>query len=419
MKMNQTKTELALLGGKKIRNKPFHTLPIIGKEEYTLVKKVLDSRLLSGFIAQPGERFLGGPMVRRLEELYCKYFNSNHAVAMNSATSALHAALAAVGAGAGDEVIVPPYTMSASATAILMQKAIPVFADIDEDIFCISPQQIEAKITSRTKAILVVHLFGQAAEMDEIKKIARKNRLFVIEDCAQAPGVLYKGRKVGTIGEIGVFSLNQHKIITCGEGGVAVTNNSELALRLQLVRNHGEVVTAKMGQKVFPDIIGCNYRLTEIDAAIAIAQFKRLDRLTGHRIRLAKHLTRKLKGLIGITPPKVLGQNKHVYFVYPVKFNQKEAGVSRALFIKALTAEGIPCSGGYVRPIYLEPVFKRRPGHKKGNCPVTERMHYKELIILPVSRSPHTIKDMDMVADAFKKVLRNTGPLKKYEKGSI
>jgi len=429
--MKSTIGILAINGGNKTRVKPFPTGAHIGDEERARVKEVLDSGILSGFIAQPGDRFLGGKQVKELEALIDQYFGSAHAVTCNSATAALHMAVAALGIAPGDEVIVTPYSMSASATAILMQGAVPVFADIDPVHFCLDPQAIERAITPRTRAILLVHLFGKPADMDGIMKIAHQHKLAVIEDCAQAPGAMYKGRFVGTFGDIGIFSLNQNKTITCGEGGWAITQNAELALRMQLVRNHGEVVVEGMKVERIDNIIGYNYRMTELEAAVAIGQFRRLDQLNDHRIELAGYLSKQLEGLPGITVPKKEQQERHVYFVYPIRFDEVKTGISRDIFIKALNAEGIPCAGGYVRPIYWEPLYQKKIAfgkkgypfiapvyegsvdYSKGICPVCERMHQQELVLLPVCRYPNTLADMDDVTNAIKKVLSNVQELKK------
>jgi len=421
-------SKLALFGGKKVRLKPFPSYPVIGKEERALVEKVLKSGLMSGFVAKAGESFLGGPSVRSLEERFCKYFGVKYAIAVNSATAGLHAAISSLGIGPGDEVIVTPYTMCASASAILMANAIPVFADIKEDTFCLDPQKIKQAITPRTKAIVVVHLFGQPADMDEIMEIARKHRLKVIEDCAQAPGARYKARFAGTIGDAGVFSFNQHKTITTGEGGVVITDNKSIADKVRLVRNHGEVVGS--------NLLGWNYRMTELEAAIGIAQFKRLDYLNDYRIELADYLSREMKKkhFPGIEMPVAYPWNKHVYFVYPMKFKREEVGVERESFIKALTAEGIPFGEGYVKPIYLEPIYqdllcygrngcpfkcpmyKGKIKYHKGLCPVTEKMHEKELIITGICRYPVKKKDVRDVVFAFEKIFGNAKQLKAKEK---
>ena len=424
-------SKLAILGGEKVRNKPFVNYAIIGEEEKQRVSEVLEGGMLSGFIARAGETFLGGKQLKELESLARDYFKIKHAVAVNSATAALHAAVAACGIGPGDEVIVTPYTMCSSATSIIMSNAIPVFADIEEDTFCIDPKEIEARITPQTKAIIVVHLFGYAAKMDEIMAIASKHKLKVIEDCAQSPGTIYKGKKAGTIGDIGILSLNQHKTITSGEGGIAITDDPDLALRMQLIRNHGEVITADMKVDDVTNIVGFNYRMTELEAAVSVGQFKRLDSLNDYRIGLAEYLTKQLSDFDGLILPKKTEASDHVYFMYPLKFKEEVIGVKRDKFVKALQAEGIPCGIGYIKPIYLEPLYQKRTAYgrqgcpfscsfyqgkadySKGICPVTEKMYEKELFLMPVCRHPHTKEDIDDVVAAFKKVFANLEELKK------
>jgi len=320
---------------------------------------VLESGLLSGFVARAGDAFYGGPQVREFETLIKSYFDVHHAVAVNSATAALHAAVVACGIGLGDEVIVTPYSMSASATAIVMANATPIFADIEEDSFCLDPQAIRDKISDKTKAILLVHLFGGAGQLSEIMKIAEEHDLYVIEDCAQAPGARYQGQLVGALGDVGVFSLNQHKTITCGEGGLAITNDDNLALRMQLVRNHGEVTVEALEAKGADDIVGFNYRMTEIEAALAIEQWKRLDFLNERRISLANYLTTRLSRIDGLILPKIRRDDKNVFFVYPIRIQENVLGIDRNTLVKALAAEGVPSGAGYVRPIYREPLYRR------------------------------------------------------------
>ncbi|MCK5451447.1 MAG: DegT/DnrJ/EryC1/StrS family aminotransferase [Candidatus Omnitrophica bacterium] len=428
------KNKLALYGGEKTRLKPFVSHAIIGDEEKRRVNEVLECGMLSGFIAQKGDKFLGGKQIKEFEALIKEYFNVKEAVAINSATAGLHVALGACGVGPGDEVIVTPYTMSASATAIIMVNATPVFVDITDDTFCLDSHKIKAAITPRTKAIMVVHLFGHPADMDPITRVAAENNLHVIEDCAQAPGAIYKDKMVGTIGDVGIFSLNQHKTITCGEGGFAVTNNEKLALRMQLLRNHGEVIVDKMEEEDISNMIGFNYRMTELEAAVAVGQFRRLDELNDYRIGLAKYLTDKLSKFDGLILPEEKEYAKHVYFVYPIKIDEKTVGCSRDSFAKALNAEGIPFGEGYVRPIYLEPMYQKKIAYgksgwpftggvyegevdySKGICPVTERMYEKELLLTGVCKYPHTKKDIDFVADAFEKIFDNIEDLKRENK---
>ena len=424
------KEKLAIFGGKPVRTKPFVPYNHIGKEELKAASKVIKSGVLSKFIGAHDPDFYGGPKIQELEAHWAKYMSAKYAITINSCTSGLYAACGAVGIGPGDEVIVSPYTMSASASCVLVYNAIPVFADVDENTFCITPKTIEKVLTSRTKAIVIVHIMGHPADMDGIMKLARKYKLKVIEDCAQAPGAVYKKRKVGTIGDIGVFSLNYHKTIHTGEGGVAVTNCKELAHKLMLIRNHAEAVCEDQGVKNIVNMLGFNYRMTEIEAAIGIEQLKKLDWLTSARIKLAYYLTEALSGIEGITTPAVSSSVKHVYYIYALKYDERAVGVPRAAFVKALEAEGIPFYQGYVRPLYLQPIYQkqivygekgcpftcryygRKISYKKGLCPVTERLHEKELLYTNLCHPPLTDKDMDDIADAIRKVIDNKSSLK-------
>lgn len=428
----RTASTPALLGGPRTRTRPFPSHPVLGAEEKNEVLKVLKTGQLSGFIAKPGDSFLGGPQVKRLEALFCRRFGAPHAIAMNSATSALHAALWAMGIEPGDEVIVTPYTMSATAAAILMCGALPVFADVEDKTFGLDPAAIERRITRRTKAIVVVHLYGHPARMSEILAIARKYRLKVLEDCAQAPAAEYKGRLAGLLGDAGVFSLNQHKTITTGEGGVAVTRDAKLALRMQLVRNHGEVVSPHMPEAKDLCVLGWNYRMTELEASVGIGQMAKLDKLTDHRRGLAQELTRLLRGRKGLTLPVEEKDCKHVYFVYPIRYRADETRLSRALFAKALAAEGIPFGEGYVRPIYWDTIYQKKRifdrsrfpfdrltgknagNYRRGSCPVTERLHTEELVMTGLCRYPLTTRDIRSVADAVHKVLDAAQALRKF-----
>jgi perosamine synthetase len=225
--------KLAINGGEPIRTKPFPIYHSIGESEKRAAMEVLDGKVLSAFLGTWSDNFYGGPRVREFEKYWADYFEVKHAVSVNSATSGLYSAVGAVGISPGDEVIVAPYTMIASATGALVYGGIPVFADIDPDIFCITPDSIRDRITPYTKAIIVVDLFGHPADMDEIMEIAEEHSLKVIEDAAQAPGASYKGRKAGTLAHVGVFSLNYHKTIHSGEGGVVVTDDDEIAERVR------------------------------------------------------------------------------------------------------------------------------------------------------------------------------------------
>jgi perosamine synthetase len=350
----------------------------------------------------------------------------NHAVSVNSNTSGLFTAIGACGIQPGDEVIVSPYTMSASAIAPMVYGGVPVFADIDPDTFCLDPKSIEKVITPRTKAILIVHIFGHPADMETILAIAKKHKLMVIEDCAQAPMGKYKGTYVGTMGDIGVFSLNYHKHIHTGEGGIITTNNANLAERIQLIRNHGENVVEAKGVTDITNMIGFNYRMTEIEAAIGIEQLKKLPTLLAERLKNAAFLHERLGSLKGLSSPP--WTDGHTFYVQPLCYNENVLGVHRNKFVSAVKAE-IPSAvlretapligAGYVKPLYLQPIYQQKVGkcsfncshyegevnYSKGICPVAERMHFTELITHEYMRPGMTQTDLDDVVRAFEKVV--------------
>lgn len=426
--------KLAINGGEPVRTRLFPAYNTIGPEEKAAALRVLESGNLSQFLGAWHKDFFGGPEIRGFEERWSEAFNCKHSISVNSNTSGLIAAIGACRIQPGDEVIVSPYTMSASALAPILYGGVPVFADIDEDNFGLCPKSVASKITSRTKAILVVHIFGNPAKMDEIMALAERNNLKVIEDCAQAPLAQYKGRTVGTIGHLGVFSLNYHKHIHTGEGGVITTNDDELAEMCQLIRNHGEVGAEGKGVSDFTNTYGQNYRLTEIQAAIGVEQLKKLPHLLEERLVNASFLAEKLGAIPGLTPASVETGSKHVYYVQPFKFSAAKFGVHRNRFIEAVKAE-IPSAvlredtpligSGYVRPLYLQPIYQRRSvgcsfncpkyegkvDYAKGLCPVTERMHFDELFTHEFMRPGMTKTDLIDVVNAFEKVAENVGQL--------
>ncbi len=394
---------------------------MIDAREIRAVTAVLKKGPLSGFVGDASADFFGGPVVKRFESAFAKKFKVRHVVSFNSATTALHGAVVALSIGPGDEVIVPPYTMSASATAVLMNGAVPIFADIDPDTFCIDPKSVEKKITKRTKAVMMVNLFGQTGHMGALLALAKKHKLSVIEDNAQSAGATWQGQYTGTVGDIGVFSFNVHKQIQSGEGGVLVTNNKTFALRAQLARNHGESVVPGMPGYAAGPIFGSNYRMTEVTAAIAEVQLSKLDFLNRKRVALANRLTRKLSNIPGLTPPHIPKGNTHVYYSYIMKMDAKKLGISRAELVAKLQKLGFPIGAGYVKPLYLLPLFQKKQAfnathfpfdydgmtqeYRKGICPVTERMHEQELIGTDVCQHPYTAAHIDAFADAMREVI--------------
>jgi dTDP-4-amino-4,6-dideoxygalactose transaminase len=410
-------TTPALLGGTPIRTRPFPRHPIIGPEEKAAVTEVLDRGELSSFLAVPGQYFNGGRSIKEFERLFAEYHGVEFAVSFNSATAALHAAVVAVGVEPGDEVVTTPYTFTATASCALMHNAIPVFADIEDRTYGLDPAAVERVVSPLSKAIIPVHLFGHPADIDGLLRVAKQHGLKVIEDCAQAPGATYRGRPVGTFGDCGIYSFTENKNITTGEGGMLITNDPHVAEVARLVRNHGEVINPEKGTRSYVSVtLGWNYRLTEPQAALGIAQFRKMDALNAGRRARAEYLTSKLRGSGALTPPAVLPGCTHVFYNYALTYDEAAAGMPRSVFVKALAAEGIPFGAGYVPPLYLGPIYQERrafafrhyTGHAcydKGICPVTERLHERDIVLTQVARPPATDADMDDVIRGIEKIL--------------
>jgi len=421
----KTVEKLALHGGPKTISKPFKRYNPIGKEEVVAAKKVVESGVLSKFLGCWDPDFYGGPMVQKFERACEKYFKVKHAVTVNSWTSGLVAAVGAIGIEPGDEVIVSPWTMCASATAILHWNAIPVFADIEPETFCLDPKSVEANITPHTKAIMAVDIFGQSADMDALMTIASKHGLKVISDTAQAPGALYKGKYAGTIAHVGGYSLNYHKHIHTGEGGILVTDDDKIAERMQLIRNHAEAVVGNKGVTDLSNMIGYNFRLGEIECAIGIEQIKKLKKLVKRRQKVAQLLGEGLSRLPGIRTPVTRMDCTHAYYVYPLALDIEKLGVSRKKIYKALVAEGVKgLAEGYTNlhllPMYQKKIaygskgfpwtsdiYKGDVNYAKGICPVAEKLNDSNYLGIGMCMHELSAKDTKLIVAAFKKVWGN------------
>lgn len=316
------------------------SVPDIGQEELDEIKKVFDSKYL-----------VQGDKVEEFEYKVKEYLNVKHAIAVSSGTAALHLALISIEVKSGDEIIVPDFTFPATSNVVEVVGATTKFIDIKLDSLCMDVDKIENMITERTKAIIPVQEFGQSADMDKIMKLAKKYNLKVIEDAACALGTEYKGKKIGTIGDVGCFSLHPRKAITTGEGGIVVTNNDELAEKIRVLRNHG--LNYVDGKAKFVTA-GLNYRMTNIQGAIGIVQMKKLESLNQKRIELSKQYNKLLKDVNGITLPEEKTYGKHVWQTYHILLDKK---YNRDEIIKKLRISGIETNfGAYA--VHEQPYYK-------------------------------------------------------------
>jgi len=421
--------DLAILGGRPVVEggmKPFNR---IGEAEKAAVMAVLDSGDLSGFMGSNNPGFFGGTYVRRLEEAWAECFGCRHAISVNSNTSGLIAAMGAVGISPGDEVIVPPMTMSATVIAPIIYGGLPVFVDVEDETFCLDVDKVRAAVTPWTRVILAVNLFGHPARLHELRKLADEKNLYLVEDNAQGPLASEAGRMAGTIGHIGVFSLNRHKHIQTGEGGICTTDDDNLAQRLQMIRNHGQNLIEAVGVTDLTNMIGMNLRLTEISAAVGLAQLDRADDIVTERQGQAEFLSHGIAGLDGLTAPAVRDGCRHVYYVWCPKYDRESVGASRGLFTKALIAEGVPLNEGYCPPLYNLPVFQKHkaigrdgwpfteasPRYSPGLCPVAERLWASDLLEFGNCTYAPTPEQRRQIVDAFHKVFEQREALRDLE----
>ncbi len=429
-----TTSKLALLGGTPTITSPLEPFRSMGEDEVHAAAAVVRGGVLSAYIGAPGDGFMGGPHVRDFEARAAAYFGVKHAIAVNSWTSGLVAAVGAIGVEPGDEIITTPWTMSATAMAVLHWNAIPVFADIDPQTFNIDPASVERLITPRTRAILAADIFGQSADMPALRAIADRHGLKLLCDTAQAPGSLTGSltgtRFTGTLADIGGFSLNYHKHIHCGEGGILVTDDDRLARRLCLIRNHAESVIGSEEPAELANMIGFNFRLGEIEAAIASVQLGKLEARVRSRQRAAAQLDAGLAGLHGLRTPKVVADGTHVYYVYGMTFDPATAGVPRAKVVEALRAEGVPGVMAGYQNLHLLPMFRHKIAYGTqgfpwtspycssdvtygpGTCPVAEELHASTFIGLSLCLCELPPQDVDLMVTAIRNVWSQLDALK-------
>jgi dTDP-4-amino-4,6-dideoxygalactose transaminase len=346
-----------------------------------------------------------GPKTKEFERRFAEYVGARHAIAVNSCTAGLHLALAAAGIGEGDEVITTPLTFCATANVIIHQRATPILADVREDDFNINPEEVERRITPRTKAIIPVHLAGQPCEMDEILRIAEKHHLLVIEDAAHAVGAKYNGRMIGTIGDVTAFSFYATKNLTTAEGGMITTDNQGLAEKMRILSLHGISADAWKRYTVegswYYEVLypGYKYNMTDIQASLGIHQLARLEGFIQTRARYAQMYTEAFSEMPEIIIPQVGPKVRHAWHLYVIRINRERLKINRAQFIEALRTENIGASVHFI-PLHLHPFYQEQYGFEKGDFPVAEAV-YENIISLPFY-TKMTAQDVEDVIEAVR-----------------
>ncbi|MBA4349527.1 MAG: hypothetical protein C0415_06025 [Thermodesulfovibrio sp.] len=446
------KSKLAIFSGDPVRIKEFRSKPFITEEMMDRVVSLMREGRLTRFIGSPvpGTKeiielksieaenidyvfsVLGGASVRKLESDWSKIFKVDYSIAVNSATSGLITAILSLDIEPGDEVICAPFSFTASATSIIAANAIPIFADIDLETFCLSPVCAEKSITHFTRAIMPIHWNSNAGELDALLSLAKNNGLKVVEDAAQSPGMLYKGKFLGTHGDVGVISLNEPKNIMTGEGGIIVTDDKDIAVKCRLIRNHGEAIVDKDApDKLLINCIGYNFRLVELLAEIGCVQLEHIDYLNNIRKENYNYLVKKLIDEFGdhLIPQRIT----HVesYFPYTAGFRwiSKKSKIHRNTVAAVLRAEGIPAASGISRLMSDNPMFQRQIAYGKNHYPFSynsngtlkkysipempnaRRLQDEEYLGFFQIGWPNAIEDMDDIVRAFRKIMGNKNAL--------
>jgi perosamine synthetase len=365
-------------------------------------------------------------VVAEFEERYASLMGTKRCLATTNGTNALFTALSALDIGAGDEVLVGPYTFVATVDAILLVGALPVFVDTDRETFTVDPDAMEARITENTRAILPIHILGLPANMDKITALATKHKLRIVEDTCQAWMAEWRGKKCGSIGDLGCFSFQNSKNFTCGEGGAVIGNDGRLMDICHSFHNFGRPYGSMPGGNGCVRL-GTKARMAEYQAAILLAQMERLEEQTAHRMENATYLSSKLEPIPGIVPHKLNdGATRAAYHMYPFRFLQEQfGGVPRGKFLQALSAEGVPCSGGYgplnkqdfLEHTFQSKNFKRMYSPKQierarqmNECPENDRL-CSEAVWLFQTLLLGSRKDMDDIANAVEKIYENRDQL--------
>ena len=398
----------AIAGGKPVTATPFGSENRYGADELKELSEALAQGTL--FYAQ-------GKKVKQFEAEFAAHGGFAHAVATSSGTAAIHAALIAAGVSPGDEVIVPPITDMGSVVPILYQGAVPVFADLDPFHYTLSPASVADNITDKTRAIIAVHLGGNACDLDALLELVGDRDIVLIEDCAQALGCTYRGKSVGRFGLAGCYSVNEYKHISCGDGGIVVSDDHEFAAlaRLATDKGYSRVPGGAIRQ---PSFLANNYRMTELQGAVARAQLRKLDSIVARRRNWCSELTRRLGGIAGLHLPQATTGCEHSYWFYLMRVDAAKLGATAGEFADALKAEGLPVSAHYIRQaVYEYPIFVRHQAfdhgephpfvsreYGKGLCPTAEAI-LDTCVCLQVCEF-YTQQDLDQTQRAIHRVAR-------------
>jgi len=448
--------ELALLGGKPVRTKEFRSKPFITDASIEKVVSLLREGRLSRFIGSPvpGSKdiiglksqeanrinyefsVLGGKSVRQFENFWSEIHKVDYSISVNSATSGLTTAILSLDIEPGEEIICSPFSFTASATSIIAANAVPVFADIDIDTFCLSPISASKSISQSTKAILPIHWNSNAGDLNSILTLARENDLKVLEDASQSPGMVYNGKHLGTHGDVGVFSLNEPKNLMTGEGGMIVTDDKNIALKSRLIRNHGESIIEKNStNEILTNCIGYNFRMLELLAEIGCEQLRNIDFLNNIRKENYKFLIKELSRNFGefLIPQKIT--HPESYFPYTVGFRwlNEKTKIHRDTVAKILRSEGIPVATGVSRLMSDNPMFQKKIAFGKNGFPFNFNKNDSHRVYsvpkMPNARKlqdeeylgffqigwPNTYDDMNDIVTCFNKIMVNKNRLTDYK----
>lgn len=389
--------ELAIEGGSPVRDKllPYGRQWVDDKDVQAVIEVLRSDWLTTG------------PKVAEFEQAFAEAVGAREAVAVSNGTAALHAAIYAANIGSGDEVIVSPMTFAASANCVVFQGGIPVFADVDPATLLIDPAKVEAKITPRTKAIIAIDYTGQPCDYDALWAIVEQHGLTLIADACHALGGTYKGRPVGTLARLNTFSFHPVKHITTGEGGMITTDDSDLARKMRVFRNHGITSEARQREAQgswFYEMVdlGYNYRLTDIQCALGMSQLQKLKDWVARRRSIAEHYDVAFSKIPAIKPLKVRDEVYHAYHLYVIRLRLDQLRVNRTQIFRALRAEGIGVVVHYI-PVHLHPFYRERFGTKPGMYPIAEKA-YEQIISLPIFPNMTQVEVEDVVT-AVRKVV--------------